>query len=265
MRAVSRPNLFWPLFVALTASAWIALWIWDTSPYSRYLHHVNWPDIPLADALCRAMPGGPVALAALLHAGAWLLMITAMMLPTTVPLLEVFRRLTAHRADRRVLLTLVVLGYVGAWTLFGVGAHGLDATLHQLASRSLWMVMHGWLVGAAMLGLAGVYQFSRFKYRCLDKCRTPLMFVAEHWHGHNERRDSFLLGVRHGAFCVGCCWALMLLMFSVGTGSIGWMLALGAAMAAEKNLPWGRRVGKPLGLALVVWSGVMVAQHLQLG
>ena len=262
MRAVSRPNLFRPLFLALTASAWIALWIWDTSPYSRYLHHVDWPDIPLADALCRMMPGGPVALAALLHAGAWLLMITAMMLPTTVQLLEVFRRLTAHRADRGVLLTLVLLGYVGAWTVFGVGAHGLDAALHQLASRSLWMVMHGWLVGAAMLGLAGVYQFSRFKYRCLDKCRTPLMFVAEHWHGHNERRDSFLLGVRHGAFCVGCCWALMLLMFALGTGSIGWMLALGAAMAVEKNLPWGRRIGKPLGLALVAWSGVMVAQHL---
>jgi predicted metal-binding membrane protein len=88
------------------------------------------------------------------------------------------------------------------------------------------------------------------------------MFVAEHWHGHNERRDSFLLGVRHGAFCVGCCWALMLLMFALGTGSIGWMLALGAAMAVEKNLPWGRRIGKPLGLALVAWSGVMVAQHL---
>jgi predicted metal-binding membrane protein len=125
-----------------------------------------------------------------------------------VPLLKVFRRLTAHRAGRRVLLILVLLGYISAWALFGVGAHGFDAAFHQLASRSAWMVMHRWLVGAARMRQAGAHQFSHFKYRCLDMCRTPLMFAAEHWHGHDEHRDSFLLGVRHGAFCVGCRWAL---------------------------------------------------------
>jgi predicted metal-binding membrane protein len=76
----------------------------------------------------------------------------------------------------------------------------------------------------------------------------------EHWTGRNVRRNSFVLGVSHGAFCVGCCWTLMLLMFAVGTGSIGWMLGLGAVMAAEKNLPWGRRIGQAVGVALIAWA-----------
>ena len=70
-----------------------------------------------------------------------------------------------------------------------------------------------------------------------------------------------MLGAHHGVFCVGCCWAIMLLMFVVGTGSVGWMLVLAAAMAIEKNAPWGRRLSAPLGVGLLLWSGVVVAQH----
>jgi predicted metal-binding membrane protein len=76
-------------------------------------------------------------------------------------------------------------------------------------------------------------------YRCLDKCCSPFGFVIEHWRGCREKWQSLLLGIRHGAFCVGCCWCLMLLMFVLGIGNVGWMLALGAVMAAEKNLPGG--------------------------
>jgi predicted metal-binding membrane protein len=112
------------------------------------------------------------------------------------------------------------------------------------------------------LALAGAYQFSSLKYHCLDKCRSPLLFETEHWHGTNERRDSLLLGLHHGAFCIGCCWALMLLIFAVGAGSIGWMLALAAVMAAEKNLSWGRYVSKPLGVGLLLWASAIVAQNL---
>jgi predicted metal-binding membrane protein len=73
----------------------------------------------------------------------------------------------------------------------------------------------------------------------------------EHWRGKRERVQAFRMGWRHGVFCVGCCWALMLLMFVVGTGNVGWMLLLGAVMAAEKNFPWGHRLRAPLGLVLV--------------
>ena len=111
-----------------------------------------------------------------------------------------------------------------------------------------------------MLALAGLYQFSAIKYRCLDKCRTPLSFVVARWRGGAARRQAFALGLEHGAFCVGCCWALMLLMFVVGTGNVGVMLALGAIMAAEKNLPWGRRLSAPLGLALVAWAAMIATR-----
>jgi predicted metal-binding membrane protein len=100
----------------------------------------------------------------------------------------------------------------------------------------------------ALLLVAGAFQFSAMKYRCLDKCRSPLSFVTSRWRGSRERWHSFTLGVEHGAFCVGCCWALMLLMFVTGTASLLWMVALGGVMAVEKNAPWGRRLSTPLGV-----------------
>jgi len=108
------------------------------------------------------------------------------------------------------------------------------------------------------IGVAGAFQFSRLKYRCLDKCRTPLSFVIEHWRGRAQTWQAFLLGAHHGLYCVGCCWALMLLMFVVGAGSLGWMLLLAAAMAVEKNMPWGRRLSAPLGVALLAWAALLV-------
>ena len=82
-----------------------------------------------------------------------------------------------------------------------------------------------------------------------------------HWHGRSAAREAFVLGVGHGLFCVGCCWALMLLMFAVGAGSLGWMLMLAALMAIEKNVAWGHHLSAPLGVALLTWAGVLVATH----
>jgi predicted metal-binding membrane protein len=256
-----RSRLFALLFAALTTSAWIALWMWDGGPYARYLRHASWTELPLLGVICREVPGASVTLAALLHSAAWLLMIAAMMLPTAFPLFDTFRRMTGTRDNWRTLLAFLVVGYATAWALFGLVAHGLDAALHRVADQSPTLLAHGWLIGAAMVALAGVYQFSSLKHRCLDKCRSPLIFITEHWRGRSARRESFLLGMSHGAFCIGCCWALMLLMFAVGTGSVGWMLALGAIMAAEKNVRWGRLIGKPLGVALIAWSVWIVAQQ----
>jgi predicted metal-binding membrane protein len=106
--------------------------------------------------------------------------------------------------------------------------------------------------------VAGAYQFSPLKYHCLEKCRSPLSFALEHWRGRRERLHALWLGVHHGLFCIGCCWSLMLLMFAVGVGNLGWMLALSAVMAAEKNLPWGRRLSAPLGVALLFWGAVLI-------
>ena len=188
-------------------------------------------------------------------------MLAAMMLPTTLPLLQRFDRLAAARGDRIELIALLIVGYLLVWLGFGVAAHLLDSGLHAMVQRSDWLTFNAWVLGASVLAIAGLFQFSRLKYHCLDKCRTPLSFIMQHWHGITPRLDAFLLGTHHGVFCVGCCWAIMLLMFVVGTGSVGWMLVLAAVMAIEKNAPWGRRLSAPLGVGLLLWSGVVIAQH----
>jgi predicted metal-binding membrane protein len=190
-------------------------------------------------------------------------MITAMMLPTTLPLLEAVRRLTRRRSDRRVLLGLVIAGYVVAWGMFGIVAHGFDGILRALVPGSEWLSTNGWVLGVIVFAIAGLFQFSPLKYRCLDKCRAPLSFVMRRWNGQNAARQAFLLGLGHGAYCVGCCWALMLLMFVLGTGSVGWMLLLAGVMAAEKNLPFGRQLAVPLGVTLLGTALVMTVHHAQ--
>lgn len=262
LRAARHGSVFGPLLSLLIVGAWVTLWLWVASPYGRYLDHGSWLQAGLGGALCRALPAGEVVLPAVVYVGGWLLMTVAMMLPTTLPLLEIVERITAARPNRVLLRGLVIAGYLAVWGGFGLLAHAADSALHALAAASPWLTFNGWLIGAGVLGLAGLFQFSALKYRCLETCRTPLGFVARHWRGEAERRRAFLLGAHHGLFCVGCCWALMLLMFVVGMGSVGWMLLLAALMAAEKNLAWGRRLSTPLGAALLAWAGWIVVGQL---
>jgi len=261
-RDADRSLLLAGLLVALSALAWSALWLWNASPYGRYLQHGGWDDAGVLAALCRAVPQGDIMVPAVLHAGGWVLMIAAMMLPTTYPVLAIFRRITAGRPDAGRLTALVVSGFFAAWFAFGLAAHAVDALLHFAASRSPALLVYGWAVGAAVLAGAGLFQFSALKYRCLEQCHTPFAFVGSRWHGRAPLLEAWRLGVDHGVFCVGCCWALMLLMFVVGTGSLGWMLVLAAVMAAEKNLPWGRRLRTPLGIGLLGWGGAIAIAHL---
>jgi predicted metal-binding membrane protein len=184
----------------------------------------------------------------------WIVMIIAMMLPTSLPLLEMFQRLVRQRTDRVQLVFLVIGGYLLIWTLFGVMAVLGDAVLHSAVDQNAWLAAHTWLIGASIFGVAGLYQFTPLKYYCLDKCRSPLSFVMTHWQGGHARWHALRLGVHHGLFCLGCCWSLMLLMFAVGMGNLGWMLLLGTVMAIEKNLPWGRRFSLPLGFFLLCCS-----------
>jgi predicted metal-binding membrane protein len=253
---------FMPIAGTLTAAAWLALWIWEQSPYGRYLDHGRWTEFGLAAAICRVVPAGDVAMPLLLYAGGWLLMIAAMMLPTVLPLLHLFERLVEARPERGRLIALVVCGYLLAWGGFGAAAHLLDLGVHEAARRGAWASLYGWAIGAAVLAIAGLFQFSGLKYRCLDKCRTPYSFIVQHWHGPAPHRSSLSLGLHHGLFCVGCCWAIMLLMFVVGTGNVGWMLLLGAVMALEKNAPWGRRLSHPLGAVLLAAAGVVAGANL---
>jgi predicted metal-binding membrane protein len=240
--------LFGSLLAGLSGLAWLALLVWGQSPYARFLDHKN------LDAV--HVDGGPVLLLFVLG---WVLMTIAMMLPTSLPLVTLFRGMVRLRSDGGQLIMLLLLGYLSVWTLFGLLVHAGDAGLHALVASQAWLSDHASLIAAATLGLAGVYQFTPLKYHCLERCRSPLAFVAGRWRGRQPAGEAFSLGVAHGLFCVGCCWSLMLLMFAVGVGSLGWMLTLGAIMAIEKNVSWGRRLSIPLGVVLCVWgTGVAI-------
>jgi predicted metal-binding membrane protein len=255
MRARLAQRELVPIIGLLIVTAWAALWLWAQGPYGRYLDHGRWTEIGIAADICRALPRGDVLLPALLYIGGWLLMTAAMML------LHRFERLTAARADRRVLVGLLIAGYLLVWAAFGFAAHLLDTVLHLIVRQSTWLEVNGWVLGAIVLATAGAFQFTRLKYRCLDQCRTPFSFIAQYWRGRRPKWNAFVLGGHHGAFCVGCCWAIMLLMFVVGTGNAGYMLALGAIMALEKNAPWGKRLSRPLGFALLSWAVIVTAAN----
>lgn len=250
------------LIAALSLAAWAVLALGVASPYARYVAHPGWIEPGAWQQLYREITQSEEVLHASLYALAWVLMIAAMMLPTVLPLVYLFGRITGPRRDAGRLLALLLAGYFVAWLLFGVVAHGADTLALVAAARSDWLALNGWLVAATVLALAGLFQFSALKYRCLEACRAPFAFVTSRWRGPAPMRDALRIGFDHGLFCVGCCWALMLVMFVVGIGSIGWMLALAAVMAAEKNAPWGKRLRTPLGLGLIAWAGVLVAQNV---
>ena len=234
---VRRP--FALFFGGLIVVAWVTLALWGQSPYGRYLSHHSLEEVR----------GGGLLM--LIFIVGWLLMLLAMMLPTTLPLMVLFRALVASRPDHSRLLALVIVGYLSVWTAFGMAIYAGDAVLHLVVGQSTWLAERVWMLGGVTLLLAGAYQFTPLKYHCLEKCRSPFGFITSHWRGGNPSGQAFRLGAHHGLFCVGCCWTLMLLMFAVGVGNFGWMLVLGAVMAIEKNLPWGRRLSAPLGVVLL--------------
>jgi predicted metal-binding membrane protein len=231
---------------ALAATAWLSLWLWTRSPYGALLDHSQHGEGPWAVYL-------PIL--------GWTLMLVAMMLPTTLPLVALFGSFVRRRPNPNRLTAVLVGGYLLIWAVFGLVLHAGDHLTRLALDQSGWIGSHAWLVGAAIVTGAGVYQFTTLKRRCLEKCRSPLAFVMEHWHGEDEEREAFHLGIRHGLFCIGCCWTLMLLMFLVSIGSLGWMLALAAVMATEKNLAWGRHLSAPLGVLLIATGAALVGTH----
>jgi predicted metal-binding membrane protein len=230
---------------ALSVLAWASLLAWSGSAAGASLPHDG--------------GSGPAALQASLFTVGWTLMIVAMMLPSSIPLVLTFAALIGRRSQPRLLVALLLTGYLATWAAFGLGAWVLDRGVHVAVDALPWLAAHPQLIVGSTLLAAGLWQFSPLRDRCLDQCRTPLGFVVARWRGTSERREAFAMGVAHGAFCVGCCWSLMLVMFGVGLGSVTAMLVLGAITAAEKNLPWGRRISRPLGVLLVLAAVYAVA------
>jgi predicted metal-binding membrane protein len=251
----SRPDaVLLGLLTGLVLLAWYALWLWGRLPYGHLLLHG--PVHP-----------GMVAHSPWLFAGVfvtgWTLMTIAMMLPTSFPLIVMFHRIVRDRSAAARLVLLLVLGYLVSWLLCGLLLQFVNWFLQAGVARLVWRANAAWTSGAVILAIAGLYQFSSLKYACLDKCRSPLSFLMSRWRGGNESAQALRIGVEHGLFCVGCCWSLMLLMFLVGTGSLAWMLLLGAVMALEKNFPWGRRLSAPIGMLLFIAAAAVVFEGIR--
>ena len=230
---------------AIAGLAWLSLAVWSASPWGRYLHHEGGV--------------GPAPLEIGLFVAGWVLMIVAMMLPSSVPLVLVFAGVVARRPQPGVLVGLLLAGYLAVWSGFGAAAWLLDRAIHATVDAWPWLAEHPQLIIGTTLAIAGLWQFSPLRDRCLDECRSPFGFVVNRWRALSIRRESFLMGVAHGAFCVGCCWSLMLVMFGVGLGSLSAMLVLGGLTAIEKNLPWGRRLTRPLGVILILAAVYAIA------
>jgi predicted metal-binding membrane protein len=146
-------------------------------------------------------------------------------------------------------------GYAAVWTVFGAAALAGDATLHRMVHASPWLGAHPNLIAGSVLAVAGVFQFTPLKERCLRECRHPGAFLLQHYQ--RGIGAAFRLGRKHGVFCLGCCWALMLLMFAVGVTSVVWMAGLAAVMVYEKTGRLGRDLTPVAGAVLLVWGGFL--------
>jgi predicted metal-binding membrane protein len=170
----------------------------------------------------------------------WVTMMAAMMFPSVAPTVLMYDRLRAgHRARGKGAApdatALFIVGYLCVWTAAGLVAYGLIELVRALDLPFLaWDEAGRYLIGG-VIAAAAAYQLTPLKQACLVKCRSPMMFLAERWrHG---RAGGLELGVRHGVWCLGCCWALMAALFAVGVMSLGWMAVIAAFIAGEKLLP----------------------------
>ncbi len=185
----------------------------------------------------------------------WVVMMAAMMFPSVAPTVTMYDRLRAgHRAKGRGAApdatAIFVAGYLVIWTAAGLLAYGLLELGRELDPAFLaWDKGGRWLTGGVIV-MAAIYQVTPWKHACLVKCRSPMMFLAERWRP--GRDGALALGARHGAWCLGCCWALMSALFAVGVMSIGWMALIAAFIAAEKLLPWPRSTRYAVAIALLV-------------
>ncbi len=177
--------------------------------------------------------------------GAWVVMMAAMMLPSAAPLILLYRR-----GSTSITTALLAAGYLGVWAAVGVAAYAAHVAAMRVGEGTRPYVVAGVLVGA------GVYELTPLKNVCLRHCRTPLDFLMQRWR--SDRLGALRLGADHGAYCLGCCWALMAVLVIAGAMGLVWVVAIALVVAMQKLAPGGERLARPLAAALVA-LGVAVA------
>jgi len=242
---LDRPRLlaFGGVVLGSTA-AWIALAaLHDPAPTGS----AGW-----LDRLCGIATGAPFRSAMAI----WALMSVAMMLPTAAPAIDVYVRLSRRlEAQRGTHVAAFAGGYVAAWVALAALAGALQVAL---GARAAGAVAPG-LASGSLLLLAGLYQLTPLKQACLTLCRNPLAFFIGHWR--EGVGGAFAMGLHHGAVCIGCCWALMALMFVAGAMNLAWMAALGLAMLLEKAAPGAAPAGRLAGLAMALGGAALIGSE----
>ncbi len=186
----------------------------------------------------------------------WAVMMVAMMAPSATPMLLMFATVNRRRKEREapyVPTGIFLAGYVIVWATFSLAATSGNWGLHQasLLSSMMGESTSGYL-GGGLLVLAGVFQWSPLKYNCLKQCRTPMGFLMTSWR--EGPRGALRMGLEHGVYCLGCCWALMLLLFVLGIMNLVWIAALAAFVLAEKVAPKAEWVSRITGVLLLGWG-----------
>jgi predicted metal-binding membrane protein len=234
-----------PVLVAI-AVGWALAIVAEVTGEAHALHH---------DSLIEHGP--PLWAAMLLFLVAWQTMIAAMMLPSSLPLMRLFEAASRSQERVRRVRGAFLGGYVVVWTVFGAFAFMGDVAVHRTVDSWPWLSEREWIIGGTTLALAGLFQFSDLKDKCLSKCRHPAPYLL----GHYRRGEggAFRLGAGHGVFCLGCCWALMLVMFAAGVAMLWWMAALTAVMVYEKTGRHGRALTPVIGFALLGLSAIAYA------
>jgi len=189
----------------------------------------------------------------------WAEMMVAMMVPSVAPAVLTFAAVSRKRREQQrpfVPAAVFLAGYLTVWTTFSAMAALAQWIFHSGALLSPTMVMTSPVVGGMLLIAAGVFQFGGLKARCLEQCRSPLNFLFTDWR--EGWSGAFMMGVKHGAYCTGCCWFLMALLFVAGVMNIWWVALISALVLVEKVAPKGLWLGRIAGVFLAVWGVWMI-------
>jgi predicted metal-binding membrane protein len=225
------------------AAAWaICAWAELTGNAAQLHHHALYES------------GRPYWLAALIVLVAWQFMTAAMMLPSSLGFIRLYATAAGRAPDFAPALILFLGGYFAVWTAFALVAFTGDMQLHRAVDAWPWLAAHAALIPVATLGLAAVYQFTPLKDACLKACRHPGIHLMRHYR--RGALNGLRLGFGHALYCVGCCWALMLVMFAAGVAHLAWMGVLAAIMFVEKATPLGDRIVAPAGVAFAALAAI---------
>jgi len=192
----------------------------------------------------------------------WVVMMIGMMTPSAAPVILIYARVGRQAVESRPFSSTgwFAGGYLLAWAAFSVMATLAQSALERAALLTPMMASASNIVGGVLLMLAGLYQWTPLKEVCLSQCQAPLGFILSHGGFQGTATSSLKLGLRHGLYCLGCCWALMVLLFALGVMNLFWIAALAILVLLEKVLPSGRVIARIAGIASFVGGVWMLFQ-----